>query len=422
MDFAAKINELRASLAKLEDGAEEVAKSGDAAKINELSDKIEGIKNSIAAYERLAKNSSDGAGPAAGGSVAPPSSSPADEIKPFNSLGEQLRAIYMARKYGRVDDRLAKVNDAVTGASEAAGADGGFAVQTDFAAGILQSAVKAGQILSRVDTYTCGSNANSVRTYMIDETSIASTVYGGVEMHWAAEGGTVTASRPKMREMKLDLEKMMGFAYATEELLEDAPFMSSLFERAFAIASTRLLEAAIVNGDGAGKPLGILKSGALVTVAKEAQQAADTIVAGNIIKMWPRADYYDRSRFVWLAHPDAEEQLTQMVLGTTPIWMPEGGLVGLPYQTLRGRPIIYTDECSALGDVGDIILCDLSQYLLVKKGNVRTDWSMHVEFLTDQMCFRVVFRCNGAPKVNAPLTIKNSNNTRSPFVAVAARA
>lgn len=47
---------------------------------------------------------------------------------------------------------------------------------------------------------------------------------------------------------------------------------------------------------------------------------------------------------------------------------------------------------------------------------------MHVEFLTDQMCFRMVLRCNGMPKVTAPITLKNSTRTRSPYVTLAARA
>ena len=47
--------------------------------------------------------------------------------------------------------------------------------------------------------------------------------------------------------------------------------------------------------------------------------------------------------------------------------------------------------------------------------------SSDLEFLTDQSCFRMVFRCNGAPKVSKPLTIKNSAKTRSPFVALADR-
>ena len=65
---------------------------------------------------------------------------------------------------------------------------------------------------------------------------------------------------------------------------------------------------------------------------------------------------------------------------------------------------------------------DPKEYMLLRKGTAKQDWSIHVEFLTDQQCFRFVFRCNGAPKINSPMTIKNSSKTRSPFVTLAARA
>jgi len=45
---------------------------------------------------------------------------------------------------------------------------------------------------------------------------------------------------------------------------------------------------AILNGDGVGKPLGILNAGCTVTVSKESSQAADTVKAQNIAKMWSR--------------------------------------------------------------------------------------------------------------------------------------
>ena len=57
------------------------------------------------------------------------------------------------------------------------------------------------------------------------------------------------------------------------------------------------------------------------------------------------------------------------------------------------------------------MLVDPMQYILLSKGTAKQDWSIHVEFLTDQNCFRMVFRCNGAPKVNKPLKIKNSSKT-----------
>jgi hypothetical protein len=67
------------------------------------------------------------------------------------------------------------------------------------------------------------------------------------------------------------------------------------------------------------------------------------------------------------------------------------------------------------------MLVDPFQYILLCKGTARQDWSIHVEFLTDQQCFRMVFRCNGTPKVNKTTLLKNSTKPRSPFVTLAAR-
>lgn len=229
------------------------------------------------------------------------------------------------------------------------------------------------------------------------------------------------ASRPKFKEMKLDLEKMMGFAYATDELLQDAPFMTGFFGRAFAVATDLLLEDGVVAGDGNGKMLGFLKSKALITVGKETGQAAGTLTAENILNMWQRALVKGRSDSVWLIHPDLESQLPKLKLGDDLIWMPEGGLSGGMYQTILGRPVIFTDSMMAQGSEGDVALVNLKEYMLLRKGTAKQDWSMHVEFLTDQMCFRIVLRCNGAPKRSTPVKIRHSSQTRSPFVTLAAR-
>lgn len=98
-----------------------------------------------------------------------------------------------------------------------------------------------------------------------------------------------------------------------------------------------------------------------------------------------------------------------------------GGLGNFDTQRVLNKPVIFEDSCAALGQKGDVMLVDPYMYLLMTKGTVKQDWSVHVEFLTDQSCFRVVFRCNGAPKYTKPLTIRNSAKTRSPYVTLAAR-
>lgn len=428
MDYGKTLNELRVKKAGMVTEAENLLTAGKFEEMKVKNADISNLNTQIAEVENLMQLSQNRAEPLPGEGGDPDDKGAAkSENKkrgPFNSLGEQLQAIRNA-KSGVVDKRLIEVNNAALGANEGTGADGGFAIQEDFAGAILESCVQQSELLGSLDTYTLSAAANSMRYLMIDETDISASVFGGVQMYWTSEAAAVGASKPKFKEMKMDVEKMMGMAYATEELLSDAPFMTGFFGTAFSLAADRLLTASVIAGDGVGKPKGILHSPALITVAKGTNQAKGTITGENVIKMQARALPKFRQNLRWLMHPDLEEQLPYLSItqGDTTkfLWNPEGGLGGFDTQRVLNKPVIFDDNCSAVGEVGDLMLVDPKQYLLLKKGTARQDWSMHVEFLTDQMAFRVVFRCNGASKVSAPVTIKNSTITRSPFVALAAR-
>lgn len=427
MDFMEKITELRASKAQLLTQAEGLVADGKITEASAISDQMENINAQIAGLEKLAKASREAAEPVYDGALYSSSAkdSGKSEDKPFASVGEQLRAIYNFRKNHVEDKRLQRVNNAVLGANEGSGADGGFALQTDFAGMIMESAVQQSPLLNRLDRYTCSSSANAMRWVSADETDVSKSVFGGVQMYWASEGAAVAASKPQFREMKMDLEKMMGFLYCTDEMLEDVAFMTSFASSSFTLAGDRLLTEGVICGDGVGKPLGLIHSKALITVAKEQSQAAGTFLGANAIKMQARAMPRNRDRLVWLMHPDVEEQLPTLAIQSGEaakfLWNPEGGLGNFDTQRVLNKPVLFEDSCSALGTAGDILLVDPFMYILLTKGTVKQDWSIHVEFLTDQNCFRVVYRCNGAPKVSKPLTIKNSTKTRSPFVALADR-
>jgi HK97 family phage major capsid protein len=286
---------------------------------------------------------------------------------------------------------------------------------------MMDTAAKAGNILPLVDKYEVGAGSNGVKWIDIDETSVATTVFGGVQVYWAAESGTATATKPKLKEMKMELEKLLGFAYATYELDQDSNFISQLYTRAFTTAIQRELEACIISKIGAGIPQSILSSGALVSIAKESGQAADTILWENIVKMYGRQ--LDKAKAIWLAHPDLCEQFDFMTfplgVGGVPVYLSASSVGSV--SSLKGRPIIESDHCSAIGDKGDIIFGDLSQYMLITKGGIQADTSMHVQFLTAENCFRFIFRANGMTKRNTGLTIKNSANKRSSFITLDAR-
>jgi HK97 family phage major capsid protein len=161
-----------------------------------------------------------------------------------------------------------------------------------------------------------------------------------------------------------------------------------------------------------------------VNQAKEGSQTAATVVYKNVVKMFNR--HVSPQNADWLMHPDVLEQLMFMEFpvgtGGVPVFLPPGGASASPFGTLLGRPIVSTDQCSALGTSGDIVFSDLSDYILIAKGGTRAESSMHVRFLNDEQTFRFIFRANGQPKNRSTLTLKNTSTTRSTNVTLADRA
>ena len=347
--------------------------------------------------------------------------------RPFAHFGEQLFAIRdAAMSQGAViDKRLLEIR--AQGASEGIPSDGGYLVQTDFSTELLRNAFETGITASRVRRIPISANSNGMTINAVDETSRADgSRFGGVQAYWLNEGGTATKSKPKFRQMELTLKKLIGLFYATDELLADATALGAVAQQAFAEEFGFKLDDAIVNGDGAGKPLGITQSNAVVSVAKETSQTASTIVYENIVKMYARLWGRSRANSVWLINQDILPQLMTMSLpvgtGGGPVYLPAGGASAAPFQTLFGRPLFEIEQCATLGTVGDIILTDLSQYLMIDKGGTQTATSIHVQFTTDEMVFRFILRVDGQPVWNSALPPFKGSNTLSPIITLATRA
>ena len=342
----------------------------------------------------------------------------------FGSLGEQLVAVAREKISGQRDPRLSwQTFQAAAGMNEGAGADGGFLVQQEFSQELLKLAFDGAVLASLTRRVPIGPNANGLRINAVKETSRATgSRFGGIRGYWTAEGGEKLASSMKFRQMDLKLHKLAGLAYVTDELLEDATALENVLKQAFADEFGFLVDDAIFEGNGAGQPLGIMNSGSLVTVPKETSQTADTVTVENIVKMWSRMWSRSRRNAIWTINQQIEPQLFTMKIGDTPVYLPAGGVSAAPYATLMGRPVIPTEFNSALGDKGDIVLMDLSQYLLIEKGGLKSDISMHVRFVYDEMTFRFVLRVDGQPIWDAPLTPFKGTDTLSPFVTLAERA
>jgi HK97 family phage major capsid protein len=315
---------------------------------------------------------------------------------------------------------------AATGLNEGVPADGGFLVSTDMASEIMRRVYENGQLARRCSRVGISSGSNALTINGIDESSRADgSRHGGVRGYWEDEADALEASRPMFKPINLKLKKVTAAYYATDEVLADAQALTGLVNEAIADELAFQLDDAIIRGTGAGRPQGFLNSPALVTVDKQGGQPADSIVWENIRDMYARMWAGSRSSAIWIANDEALPPLMDMVkpvgTGGIAVWMPANVAVNQPYDSILGKPIVYPEQASALGDPGDISFVDLSQIQLIDKGGIQGASSIHVRFLQSEQVFRFVYRIDGQSKWSSALTPYKGSKTKSPFVTLATR-
>lgn len=331
----------------------------------------------------------------------------------FQTLGDLAIAAASVARGGPWDNRLV----AASGQNRWSGSDGGFLVQPDFAGDLIR-ALYAESLLAPRCSRRRASHIRGLKFAAIDQTSRAEgSRMGGARSYWLSEAASIPASRPKYREMFLEPHRLACLVYVTDELLDDVPALEDHLRNVFLTEMAFKLDGVIPFGTGAGMPLGFVNSPALITIPPESGQATGTIVRENLARMWSRLPAASRRRAVWLVNEDAEEQIS-MARGSERFYRPAGD--NGPDPMVYGAPMLALEQSPALGQFGDVVLADLSQYLLID-GPVRYDLSIHVLFIEDETIFRIVMWTDGQPGWASQVTSANSAITRSPFVALEAR-
>lgn len=335
---------------------------------------------------------------------------------PFKTAGEFFAAVKNAAMYPSEQDKRLNPFKA-TGLNEAVPSQGGFLIPETVAAGLYERMYKVGQILPLVQRDPVEGNNMTINA--VDETSrVNGSRHGGITTYWLEEAGSITASKPKFRQINLKLKKVGALVYATDEQLEDVRFMSSWLQRVVPDELRFAAEDAIINGDGTGKPLGVLNSAALVSVTR---QDASNVLYQDVINMWARR-WAGVQDYVWLVNQDVMPELDTLIhngTGSIPprfVTYDEQGVM-----RMKGRPVIEVEYAQTLGTAGDIVLWSPSSYQLIDKASgIQSAASIHVAFTTAEQAFRFLYRVDGAPLWNSALTPKNGSNTQSTMVALSA--
>jgi HK97 family phage major capsid protein len=369
----------------------------------------------------------------------------AREIQRAGPTPGQVRGESILGKYNVALDKInaARAVSSPDGMYETSEPDGGALVPPDFTTQIWERMYSQESILPRTQGYTISGNTMSIPANA--ETSRADgSRWGGVLGYWEGEAQQLTGSRPKFRNLQMRLKKLTVMTFVTNELLTDS---ATALEQYLGRVAPQEIQFKIldglINGDGAGIPLGVINDPAFVQVAKDTGQATKTISYTNVMNMYNVLWAPCRSRAIWVYNQEIEPQLWQMALpvgtGGVPVFLPPGvggatltgGASSRPYgaqgtnaaetsplAVLYGRPAIALEQCPGLGNVGDLMLIDWSQYVSITKGSIQSAMSIHLKFDFDETVFRWIFRMDAQGAWSAPLTPYKTNLSKTYTFAV----
>lgn len=338
----------------------------------------------------------------------------------FKSFGEYLRSVRRACIDGIEDGRLKTTGHSETGVDY----QGGFTVPEEWADEIMSVGLETAIVRPRAQVIK--TNRDSLKVRRIVESTRASTLYGGITFTWAAEAADKKSfiSTPKLGELELTAHKLIGGCYVSNELMADYDNFGAFMTQAFGQALRFEEDYIFIWGSGAGQPLGIMNSGALIQTARRTYgpigggvDIADIgFLAGRLLPAcWANA--------VWLVHPSVFTNFDNAAGANT------STIYNLADMACLGRPVIFTDKCIQTPAVGDIILADFSHYVIADRGleisassEATYDTTNGYGFLTDETFWRVVLRVDGQPIMAAPITPRNGTNTQSAFVTLKAES
>jgi hypothetical protein len=128
---------------------------------------------------------------------------------------------------------------------------------------------------------------------------------------------------------------------------------------------------------------------------------------------------YTSDKVAYLANPTVRPSLRSLVrkvgTGGAPVayFTIENG-----QERLDGRPIFFTEHCSAKGTVGDLILANFNEYIEGLYQSLQQAESIHVRFEQHERSLKFWVRNCGMPWWKTALTPKNGD-TISPIVGLA---
>lgn len=292
---------------------------------------------------------------------------------------------------------------------------GGIMVPDQFKNEILSLNVENNIFRPRATIIEAGNPPDSKITIPIFNQMGTNGIYGGMSMQWIDEGGTKSDQTPEFSYVELEPKEIGGSTIITDKLLRNAPALSSWLRMQYGKLVNGKEDYAFLRGNGVGQPVGLIGCAGEKTVTRT---TASTIGFADVSNMLMNLLADSWGSAVWIASQSILTQLTGLVdtAGNT-LFLVGDATKKIP-ATLFGIPIIFTGKTPTLGNKGDLILADLSYYLIKEGSGPYFASSEHVYFTTNKTVVKMFKNVDGAPWVKSTLLLEDSTTTVSPIVTL----
>lgn len=373
---------------------------------NALDGSLDKIKADIAKREKLDAEKAELAKPKKVVRMA--ATHKAEDPREFKSLGEFIHSVRFNHNDPRLQDLYAERQQ-----SMGVGAEGGFAVPTQFRETLLSVTPQQAIFRPRATVIPAGSPPDSEVSMPALNQGAAENMYGGIEVQWIGEGDTKPETDLRLKEIKLKPHEVAAHVIVTDKLLRNWQAAQTVISNQLRLAIIAAEENAFYNGNGVARPLGVLQCPARINYARA---VANQIAFADIVGMYARLRMTMSP--VWIASQTTIPQLAVIAdAGNNNLWMPSA-VAGLP-PTLMGIPVLFHERSVALGTAGDLILADLSYYLIKEGSGPFVQASEHVYFTSNRTVIKVFWNVDGQPWLNEPIPLEGSvANTVSPFIVL----
>lgn len=239
--------------------------------------------------------------------------------------------------------------------------------------------------------------------------------FAGVSVTWVTEGGSKTATTALMTELELEPKEVCASMNVTDKLLRNAPQSAAIFEGLLRGALTRAEESAFINGNGVGRPLGIMQTACHITATRT---SASSISFADIRGMMGSLIASSWRNAVWFANVSTLPQLVALADAVGNSIYIQGDITKAIPTTLFGLPVIFTGLTPTLGSKGDLILADCSYYLIKDGAGPFVAASPHVYWTTNTTVIKIFSNTDGDSWVSDELLLADGTTLVSPFVVL----